>query len=342
MFRLLRTLRRSRASIVHLHTCSGFSFFRSGLDLFIARLCGCRTALHVHGAMFDAFYEHEPRPRKSIVRWILTSADRVVVLSATWRERLRTIAPSANLVVIENAVEVPKPVADSAYRNGPCHFVLLARMDNWKGIVVLLDACAILHGRGVRFRMTLAGPPGTAGDDAAFARNLANRGLAETCRYVGTVLGREKSALLASADVYVQPSHYEGMPIAVLEALAVGLPVVATRVGAIPEVIEHGRQGLLVSAHDPAALASAMQTLAEGEELRATMARESRALAASRFSIERFRDDLADLYAAMIDWPVHTSSNRVLRSDDRSACGFQSGEATVPCDGAPVASATQL
>ena len=115
----------------------------------------------------------------------------------------------------------------------------------------MLDACAMLHRDEVWLELTLAGPPGSAGDDAALGRKIRTRGLNGVVRYVGTVRGAEKENLLRSADVYLQPSHNEGMPISLLEALAHGLPVIATRVGAVPEVLTHEREGLLIPPHRP-------------------------------------------------------------------------------------------
>lgn len=315
LWRLVRMLLRVRGSIVHLHTCSGFSFYRSALDAFAARMLGGKTILHVHGAMFDAFYEREPRWRKRVIRRMLTAADRVIALSDSWRQRLLMMAPAANIIVIENAVGAT-PDESRTVGMDACHFVLLARLDEWKGVDDLLDASARLHADGVEFRLTLAGPEGTAGDAPTIRRKIAVRGLTGCVTYVGCVRDQRKAELLRSADVYVQPSHHEGMPMAMLEALMFGLPVVATRVGAIGEVIEDGRQGVLVSPHDPAALAGAMRRLVENAGERREMAVRARTLAASRFGLARLRDDLARLYGELVSRPISTTKSF---AEDRSS-----------------------
>jgi glycosyltransferase involved in cell wall biosynthesis len=91
------------------------------------------------------------------------------------------------------------------------------------------------------------------------------------------------------------------MPISMLEALAYGLPVVATRVGAVPEVIEDRKCGLLVSPHEPAELSRAMGAIATDRKLLKALSREALALSAKRFSPHRFRDDLLSLYDG-IQW----------------------------------------
>jgi glycosyltransferase involved in cell wall biosynthesis len=295
MSHLRKVIRRTAAPIVHIHTCSGFSFFRSVADMTVARGLGCRVVLHIHGAAFDEFHANAGRLRQRLIASSLSRADRVIGLSQSWCDKLRDMAPNARLTIIENAVATPpEPLARQA--SGPCRFLLLARMDEWKGIDNLLAACAELHADGVAAELTLAGPPGTAGDEAILAHKIGDKGLQDTVRYVGPVQGDDKTSLLQWADAYVQPSHHEGMPIALLEALSYGLPVVATRVGAVPEVITDEAEGILVLSHRPDLLALAMRHLAENDDLRRTMTRAARQLATTRFSLNRFRDDLMALY----------------------------------------------
>ena len=293
--RLGNTIRRVCSSIVHIHTCSGFSFHRSAWDMRVASRRGCRTVLHMHGARFGEYFADAGTLEQRLVRSALSSADRVIALSESWRVKLLEIAPSARVTAVENAVELPtlrRPLALGA----TCRFLLLARMDEWKGIDDLLDACALLHRRGVAFELTLAGPEGTAGDSETIDRKIHEHGINGCVRYVGVVQGEANAALLAEADVYVQPSRQEGVPIAVLEAMAWGLPVVATRAGAMAEVIEDDVQGFLVQPCQPMALASAMGTLAFDLPRRAALGEAARTLATTRFGLTRLRDDLVSLY----------------------------------------------
>lgn len=309
---LQATIDRTNAPIVHIHTCSGFSFYRSTADMLAAQRLGCRTVLHIHGARFDEFYAEGNAWRRRLIAWSLSRADRVITLSNGWLKKLRVMAPGARVVVVENAVDIPSVIPTPVRavglspREAPlrkdsiCRFLLLARMDEWKGIDDLLCACARLHADGVGMELTLAGPPGTAGDEGVLREKVAAHSLEDLVRYVGPVEGAAKINLLRWADVYVQPSHHEGMPIALLEALAHGLPVVATRVGAVPEVITDRRQGLLVPPHRPEVLAQAMRTVASNDDRRRAMSHAARALAADRFSVNRFRDDLISLYDEIV------------------------------------------
>ncbi len=307
-------IRQAAASIVHVHTCSSFSFYRSLVDLLIARHLGCRVVLHVHGAAFDEFFDQSSAGRKRIVGWGLRRADRVIALSDTWRHRIAAMAPEARITVIENAIELPALPLDRRTRVGEqvCHFIMLARMDVWKGIDDALTAAGLLYKRGVPFRLTLAGPEGSAGDAATLTRKIESLGLSRCVSYVGSVEGQAKTRLLESADAYLMPSHHEGLPISVLEALAHGLPIVATSVGAIPEVIEDGVCGKLVAPRSPSQLADAMASLVNNPELRESMGESARRLAEARFGLDRFERDLIALYDGLLEKSV--AGERILAS----------------------------
>lgn len=294
--RLGNTVENENARLIHIHTCSGFSFYRSLLDMLVARRVGCPAVLHIHGAAFDEFYRDSSILARRVIRWGLARAETVVALSQQWRDRLVEISPSANVTVVENAVEIPEPrIAPTA--DGKCRFALLAKMDTWKGIDDLLDACTVLS-RGERetLTITLAGPGGSAGDEATIRRKISERGLAGTVRYIGPVRGEKKATLLREASAYVQPSHNEGMPISVLEAFSYGLPVVGTTVGAMPEIVGATESGVLVPPREPAALAAALAAMASDPKWRETLGRNARRLAETRFDLLRLRDDMVRVY----------------------------------------------
>jgi glycosyltransferase involved in cell wall biosynthesis len=98
-------------------------------------------------------------------------------------------------------------------------------------------------------------------------------------------------------DAFVMPSHFEGGPTTVLEAMAMGLPVVATNVGMVPEVIDDGVTGLIVSPGDSAGIASALQELLSDSLLRESMGKAARMYARKAFSIERMADGYLRLFA---------------------------------------------
>lgn len=255
--------------------------------------------LHIHGAYFDEFFQDLDVVRRRVASAILAGADAVIALSAGWRDKLERMSPGANVVIVENAVDVPPCLPPRAH-GGPVRFLLLARMDKIKGIDDLLDACAYLRRDGVAFDVALAGPPGSAGDGPVLMDKIRQRCLDGCVRYIGEVHGEKKRDLFRWADVYVQPSHHEGMPISMLEALAAALPVVSTAVGSVPEVLADDEAGILVPAREPQKLARAMASIAADADRRAAASRSAYALAVRRFPEKRLEADLVRLYDAVM------------------------------------------
>lgn len=304
--KLRRAISHYQPAIVHIHTCSGFSFYRALIDLIVARIMRRRTILHVHGGAFDSFHAEAPPLMRRVIQWGLATPDTVIALSVSWRSRFRAMYPTPRVTVVENAVAMPDQAHSATgfdqheVPSRRCRFLLLARMDVEKGIDDLLTACALLRSGNSSLEVVLAGPPGTAGDARILLKKIHQLRLSGIVRYVGEIHGTEKDRFFRSAAAYVQPSHHEGMPIAVLEAMAYGLPVVATGVGALGEVISPGDTGLLVPPRQPSRLAQSMATLIGDPAMRRQMGAAARRRAEQRFSLNRLRKDLVNVYDALL------------------------------------------
>lgn len=297
--RIREAVRVCGARIVHLHTCSGVSFYRSLIDLVTAKRCGCRTILHVHGAAFDEFHARANPLARRWIAWGLARADRVVALSDTWAQKLRRMSAAARVTVVANGVAVP-PLPERHPSSGQLRLLFLARLDDWKGVDDLLDAMAILRRGFTEAELILAGPAGSAGNECTLAGKLDSRAIGPHVRWVGAVNEGDKEALFRECNVYVQPSWNEGMPIALLEAMARGMPVVATSVGAVPEIIRDGVEGLLVEPHVPAALAAAVERIRSEPFLGERLGTAARATIEAKFGLGRLQRDLETLYTDLL------------------------------------------
>jgi glycosyltransferase involved in cell wall biosynthesis len=176
---------------------------------------------------------------------------------------------------------------------------MLARMDVWKGVDDLLDAAELI--RDLPYSLTMAGPAGTAGDEVSLRRKIVARNLPDRVTYIGNVQGAAKDRLLAESDVLVSPSHQEGMPISILEGMAHGLAIVATRVGAVAEMISDGDSGLLVASKDIDSLASSMKRMIQNESLRQKLGTTARLVAEQRFSPSVLARRLRTVYEGILD-----------------------------------------
>ena len=193
--------------------------------------------------------------------------------------------PRRKLVVVPNGMPVPAtvPSADPALRarlaaGRPGYLVLTpARLDEQKGHAELLVAATKLPDT----TFLLAGDGPLRGELEALARRL---GMADRCVFLGH--RDDVPALLAAADLFVLPSHFEGLPVSVLEAMAAERPVVATAVGGTDEAVIDEETGLLVPPGDPAALAAAVRRLRADPELARRLAAAGRARVEREFSVE--------------------------------------------------------
>ena len=135
---------------------------------------------------------------------------------------------------------------------------------------------------------------------------MADEGLAEKITVTGLVDNAEKVRLLRTADIFALPSYSEGQPIAILEAMAVGLPVISTSIGSIPEVVQEAN-GRIIAPGDVEALRAAIRELAGSETLRETIGRFNARQAREKYSVERTMEEIASVYRRMM--PRGTSSS---------------------------------
>lgn len=288
---LAAVLRRRRVSVVHSH-----EFALSVFGAAAARLIGCPHVFTMHGGLY---YEERLR-RRVALRLALASSRAGVAVSRATAERIEQalrLTPG-RIEVIPNGVPASSGDRHTLRRelgvgDDTVLVVAVGNLYAVKGHAVLFRAAAALLGRAhlPAWHIAIAG----RGEEDASLRRLADELGLSGCT---TLLGfREDVAdILAAADVYVMPSLSEGMPLALVEAMLAGLPIIASDVGGIPEVVERDRDALLTPAGDPAALAQALERLMRDPELRAAIAGAARNRARAEFTVERMVDRYEVLY----------------------------------------------
>ncbi|HEX9780861.1 MAG TPA: glycosyltransferase [bacterium] len=296
---LRRLMREGEYALVHTHNSkAGF------LGRLAARLAGVPAVVHtIHGY---AFHDQEPPWRRALFRTLERLAagwcDRLVAISeplVEWTVAAR-IAPRTKLVKIYSGIDLEAfraPVDAAAVRRSlglpPDAFVVgeVAKLWAGKGHDVLLRAAAALARAVPSLRVLLVGEGSLRAELERVAEELGIRD-----RVVFAGFREDIPALTRAMDVAVLPSLFEGMGRAVLEAQAAGRPVVASRVGGVPELIEDGRTGLLVPPGDAGALERALEALANDAGQRARLGATAQQSVDARFSAERMVSQLVDLY----------------------------------------------
>jgi glycosyltransferase involved in cell wall biosynthesis len=208
---------------------------------------------------------------RSIGRWVLEQAQAVVCVSKLVQSFVLGIAPRASTVMIHNGVEVERfcPGGPPVPRAG-LHVLTLRRLVPRTGVHVLVEAWR-RGGFGPRAQLTIAG----SGPEQGRLRKLA--GDAPSIRFLGHVPDSQLPDLYRAADLFVLPSvSGEGFGVVAAEALATGVPVIATSGGATGEIVRHGADGFIVPAGDADAMAAAIRRFERDPALLARMAAEAR------------------------------------------------------------------
>ena len=255
--------------------------YRKALVVAVVKAMRRPVVLHVHAGSgdIDTFLDRLGPLRRGILRAAFAASDRVLSVSASSAGTLRARLIDAEIVVVPNA---PPEVLPNPPRPGreEVEILYLGGFDNpVKGGAVLLEALPALLQRCPRARVLLAGP------------GQGPESLPDRVRWGGWLDETAKDRAFRSADLFAMPSLSEGLPVALLEAMARGLPIVVSRVGGVPEVVTDGVDAVLVEPGDPAGLASCLGDLVEDPERR----RELGEAATGR--VRRLADD--DVYSRL-------------------------------------------
>lgn len=282
-----------RYEMVHLHMGPRGSYWRKSIMARIAKRHGKKVILHEHSGEFARdFDEGTETYRKSVIR-TFEAADRVVLLSEEWRDYFTSRICVANkIVVLHNGVEVPQKTCDScSYQD----VLFLGRLDARKSPDVLLRASREVLQRYPDMKIVFGGD----GHPERYRALAEDLGIADRCEFCGWVSGHDKECLFAKTGIYCLPSKHEGMPMSVLEAMAHGIPVISTRVGGVPQVINNGVNGFLIDVDDVQTLSGVLAELAGSPSLRREIGMAGRNTVENRFSIDAAIECLVDVYESL-------------------------------------------
>jgi glycosyltransferase involved in cell wall biosynthesis len=303
LIRFFKQIRDGRYALIHLHSADPV-FAGSVVFMILARVAHVPVLLHLHGTDWSDFYGNLSRGQQALILWGLKVPQRIVVLYSSWAANIRRLVPQAEVRVVPNRINL-RPLPNESLVEGLRtrlslrreHLVCLSLGSvGWrKGSFDILEAVpqVVRHADHVRF--VLVGGEENAGEMERLRNQVIARDLGRWVILTGEVEREQSFAYLSIADLLLLPSYIEGMPIAILEAMQAGKPVISTPVGGIPETIDDGISGFLVASGAPDQIAAAVLKLLYDPALRNKMG-----LAAQKAFRERFDLDkgLGDLKAA--------------------------------------------
>jgi glycosyltransferase involved in cell wall biosynthesis len=278
----VRCYRLARSSdVVHVQTAllPALPLIRALLLCGAARLAGAGVLCHVHSGRLNSGQDEAYRPQRVyrlLLRLLRPTSHRVLAVAAPGERALRAAVPGLSVATVHNAVDVTAyGGADPAAT--PPRAVYVGTLSRRKGMHDLVTALEILRDRGVTLPLDVVGGGHEVGEQEADELRARISGSELPVRLLGSLSPEGVASALRSAQLFVLPSHWEGQPIAILEAMATGLPVVVTAVGANPDVVRDGIDGRVVPSHDPEALADALEQLVRDADERVRTGANARA-----------------------------------------------------------------
>src|SRR5260221_3880926 len=292
VFSMLALMARHSRAVLRVHSASRGSFWRKCVFMAMARAGGWPIIFHLHGGGFPRFYDEECTPaQKRIVRYCLDGAAAIIVVSERWGTWMRSVTANPRVTCIVNPVAIPVAAGEE---RSEALVAFVGRCDEAKGVYELLDGVGEVRRTIPGVRLECAGD----GDLGALQRRADELGVAAHLGLPGWIGRLRRDELMRHAAVFVLPSHAEGLPVSLLEAMAAGCPVIATDVGGIPDVVADGVNGLIVPLRDRDALALALHRLLVDRRLAARLGREARNTIARRYTVEQALERLEQIYSA--------------------------------------------
>ncbi|WP_175542272.1 glycosyltransferase family 4 protein [Natrinema hispanicum] len=283
---------RRRPDLVHVHTAHRFSFYRATFYiLFSAYVWRVPVVLHVHGSSFDEFLTTRSITAQTIQVIGFRTCSSVITLSDYWKELIETHTQAGHVIAIPNAVD-PKKYTSSSDVTDPT-IVYVSHLSERKGAAEFITAISDLVEQqdDLTIQVAGSGPYSDRIEQLEAEYNEIN--------YHGYVSEEKKRELLADGTIFVLPSYAEGLPIAILEAMAAGNSIVSTSVGSIPEVITEER-GLVLEPGDPHELRAALQSLCNSPSEVSRMAEQNLVAIETQYNWDRIASELFDLYSELL------------------------------------------
>ncbi len=289
--RLVPALLRVRPEVTVIHASGWFSFVRDWMFMLAARACGTRVVCHYHGTLHTRFPSTLTPAGRFFGRVMMAAAHRVIVVGPGYRDHFARAWGRPDVAWSPNVADVALYRAAEGSRapwlaSGERGVLFVGRLSRPKGIWDLIEAMPAVIARHPEARFLLCGVAENDAQEPVLRAAVAERGVAERVSFLGSLETDEKALAYACSSVFVAPSWTEAFPLVIPEAMAAGLPMVVTDVGAIPDYLRDGEDGFLVPPRDPAALADRINRLLDDEPLRSRIAARVRERAPREFDIE--------------------------------------------------------
>lgn len=279
-------------SIVHIHLSEPGSAFRKSIFVYIAKACNKNVIVHFHSFSINTTIEGD---HQKLYYEIFRKADIVIALSIIWKNWISQKWPE-----FLNKVEVlynPCPAVTTNIDQVRSKIVLFAgTLNARKGYSDLIRGFALIADRNKEWKLIFAGN-GEIKEAQLLAEKLGIKG---QVLFKGWVSGKEKDNLFRKASIFCLPSYAEGLPMAILDAIAYGLPLITTHVGGLSDILVNNKNALIIKPGDTDEISSAIEKLILSENSRKRLSLEALKLSQGIFSIKEITKQLDSIYNKLL------------------------------------------
>ena len=280
-----------RVELVHIHMASYGSFYRKSIIIALCKILHIKVVLHCHGACFEKFYNGVKKSKKKYIKKTLAKAEKIIVLSESWKDFFKTIVDENKIVVLYNSVNVPDKINRTELSKVPTG-LFLGRIGERKGAYDLIEAVKNLTNEGIKIKILMAGD----GEIQKAKELIKNENLEDNIKILGWIDNNQKEQYLRSSDFYILPSYDEGMPMSVLEAMSYSLPVITTNVGGIPEIIQDKKNGIMIKPGDIKQIDKVIKKIIKENEFRKELSENAYETILEKFNFKHYEEFLDRLY----------------------------------------------
>lgn len=287
-------LMKNNPDIIHIHSSFGASFYRKMPFIIIADFFNIKIVNHIHGSEIRRFYIDASLLKRKLIEFIYNKCDNLICLSQEWKENFKVIHLKSNISVVENYSIYPSDFY--AKRKGTKKVLYLGFITKLKGCFdipyVIEKVVQIIPD----INFIIAG----SGQIEELKKKINEMGLTKYTLFPGWVGSEKKDELLREADLFFLPSYSEGMPMSILEAMGYRLPVVASLVGGIPQLIEDNINGFLVTPGNINGYADAIIKILKDDILKEDMGMNSFLISKKKFSKDTHLEKIMYIYESIL------------------------------------------
>jgi glycosyltransferase involved in cell wall biosynthesis len=283
---LVAPFRMRKVDLVHIHMAGQTSLKRKLPLVLLAKMMRKPLIVHVHAADEASLFVNTP---KWAYIYALESSDRVIALSESWAQMISAYVPGLAIEVVTNPVYILP--ARNLRQDAP-RILYAGKLESRKGYDDLLQAAVIVLKQFPNAEFYLAGN----GEVTQAALRVKELGIELSVNLPGWVDAKDMGKMMDDSSIFCLPSYNEGLPMAVLEAMSRGLPVVCTPVGGLPELIQNGRNGVFVEPGNANSIAEAICRLISDPKYAASIGSNGRSTVQQRCSLATVSEQIRQIY----------------------------------------------